>query len=435
MGRDLSEDQKRAGRDWFDSFVSQAPAHCHLGTGSPTEFLGGGLSGATVVVVNAADDVIVIKRAELPKILAEAEARRKRAESAYASARERERFQTLRRRGASHISVHARSPQFDSADSPPDALFGVIAYEYVGRDSQSNQGVRNLEDYIRSYTISEVVGLESLQNILESVLGTLFKPNHHYDDGAQRPDDDLTPDGKPARLIRTTALIASIGLEKKWCAVTNHPWGDQVSPQDLVVLKNLDTLWSRIAVRHRKPSFPDSRLVHGDPRLANILVNPLTLGEPDLIDYGDGGPGRHVFHDLARIEADILFRATKVENRTADPHVDAARPVNEVEARASLLFAPLQGSPPDDRRLRIAHTWRDARDRMFAELPRARDTYWLFVLTELLRRLTWHIRDDAGSAGNAGDTGNTTLDDRVGATVPEIMSAIRVLVADGNLPT
>ena len=100
--------------------------------------------------------------------------------------------------------------------------------------------------------------------------------------------------------------------------------------------------------------------------------------------------------------------------------------VGEIEERASLLFAPQQGAPPSDPRLRVAHIWREVRDKAFPGLPAARDLFWLFLLTELLRRLTWHTREDGGT--------DTDTDTKVGATVPEILAAIRVLLAEGNVP-
>ena len=50
----------------------------------------------------------------------------------------------------------------------------------------------------------------------------------------------------------------------------------------------------------------DSRILHGDPRLANIIVDS-TRSTVTLIDYANGRRG-HVFEDFARFELDLLFR-------------------------------------------------------------------------------------------------------------------------------
>ena len=410
------EDDLSYADGWLRIFVEQSIGDVRLeGDGAPLYARGGGRSGAQVVQV-AVDEPgsIVLKRDTLVRAVKEAESRRGRALGLAEDSREARRFASLRARGASHVAIDAPS----GWDGNPAELFGILAYEYVGKDSQSNEGVVDLQDFIRDrYIAQEEESAAQVRQTLNAVIGELFS------DGSPRTIPDA-----PAHLGDTQVLLTELGLRESSTIAFRYVEARLPDQQDGVarLRTHLRRSWGRIRQNHPKPEFPDSRWIHGDPRLANVLVDPGNRGWVEIIDYGDGGPGGHVFKDLARLEIDILIRSTDVATRDECP--------GEVEHRAAALFRADEPLKNDDRRIDIARIWRDARNEKF-KAPglaagvqgSASAVYWLFLVKELFRRLRWHSDELADAEKRGVDAPRDEADRRVGATLAELVAALQVL--------
>lgn len=373
-----------------------------LDIGLAIAWLHGGLSGAQLARFATDEESIVLKRAPLAEIAEEAVNRRGRAlDPRRGETHERERFLRLRNRGASHIAV----------DEDSGELYGIIAYEFVGRHPQERPSVSDLETLVRTRFVSperpgQALPEDQLASTFDAVLVALFDRGPYQDDGVRLPGE-TSETGRVPRLYRTRDLAKSIELSLRTQQVAEYVEGLAQGENSLKkyqeLFANLPTLQARVIEDNQRLDHGDSRYVHGDARLANILVDAHNADYVETIDYGEGGPGQHAFKDLARLEIDILLRATAVEGR----------PATEVEQRAQRLFATDAPAQSDDRALDIVRIWRASRDKRF-DLSAARAIYWLFLLRELLKRVSWH------ADGNP--------DDAVGWTLTEVLEAIRVLV-------
>lgn len=409
------EDDLSYADDWLRIFVEQSIGDVRLeGDGTPLYAHSEGRSGAKVVRV-AVDEPgsIVLKRDTLVRAVKEAESRRGRALSLPEDSREARRFASLRAQGASHVAIDAPS----GWDGDPAELFGILAYEYVGKDSQSNESVVDLQDFIRDRYIAQAKeNAAQVRETLDAVIGELFS------DGSPR----TIP--APRHLGSTQVLLNELGLRESSEIAFTYVEAQFPDQQDGVagLRRSLLKSWGRIRADHRKPEFSDSRWIHGDPRLTNVLVDPRNRRWVEIIDYGDGGPGGHVFKDLARLEIDILIRSTDVATRDDRP--------GEVVHRAAALFRADGPIEDDDRRIDIARIWREARNQKFTALGlaagvqgSARAVYWLFLVKELFRRLRWHSDELADAEERGVDAPRDEADRHVGATLAELVAALQVL--------
>ena len=412
------EDDLSYADDWLRIFVEQSIGYVRLkGDGTPMSALGGGRSGAKVVrvAIRSKAGSIVLKRDALARVVSEAESRRGRALGLPEESRESKRFASLRELGASHVAIHAPN----GWDGDPAELFGILAYEYVGKNRQSNEGVVYLQDFIRDGFIAQrEESAAQVRQTLNAVLDELFS------DSAPRTTPDV-----PAHLDDTQVLLDELSLDESsgsaFAYAAQHLPDEQAKAVALLH-RRMRTAWVSIGADHPSPEFPDSRWIHGDPRLANVLVDPGHRAWVEIIDYGDGGPGGHVFKDLARLEIDILIRSTDVATR--DEHS------GEVEHRAAALFRADEPLQNDDRRIDIVRIWREARNEKF-KAPgltagvqgSARAVYWLFLAKELFRRLRWHSEELADAEKRGVDPARDEADRHVGATLAELVAALQVL--------
>lgn len=137
--------------------------------------------------------------------------------------------------------------------------------------------------------------------------------------------------------------------------------------------------------------YPDRRRLHGDPRMANIMVD-LMGSKPDLIDFGNTRLG-HVFEDLVRFEVDLWLRATASGGTSEAERIDA---ISTLVSVAHPTFAA--GSP-------ILHQvlgrWRA---RLIDKQPTlGRDAefkmYRWFLFAEMLKRMRWARPGGSEEAG------------------------------------
>ena len=377
-------------RAWFDAFTAQSHApHTRRGLAHPRPF-GGGTSGASAALFSFDNGWIVLKWDVLDRVLEEADVRRRRALASPGSS-ENERFRDLRSRNASHIAVR-------TVVSPEGwtELYGIIAYAYAGPENLVDSPfVGDLDSLIQSKFVTGGYGEEWMRTVFDAVLAE-FDPVSH-DDG-HGPENART---------EWAALANALNIERSLDVARDRLTSDGLGDECLDLVEDW---WSEALTSQRHPGFADSRLVHGDPRLANILLDARAPMQIELIDFGAGGPGRHVFHDLARLEVDLLLRAASSES-------DNDR-VRAVRHRARILRGSVQVSTGDPKSDHVVSIWRAARNHRFRDLdrPDVQTLYSMFLVKELLRRIKWHTE------------GNSVED--VGASVDEIAAAIQVQVED-----
>lgn len=371
---------------WFGVFREQSFDAESLGKLIWSKEMGGGLSGARVAVglfphgEPGVDDQqpIVFKWGPLHDICTEADSRRDHAFQA--GGKHLATLQTLRRRGASHVAIRV-SPGGTSE------LFGIVASLYEG-----------------TFDMGQASRISDFQ---------VFIQNVYVRDGAVSDDDLLW------YFQQAAAAVAPVGA---------HTQGN-LSLIELPDLREMNTRYTD-AIRELRShgsdpqavegisewlnaklgeqvKYLDSRVVHGDPRFANVMLNRV-VNEVSLIDFGAGGPNRHVFHDLARFEVDVLFRSTEPKgNREKD-----------ILARVGFLLGEKKVTKRTPREQRVAAQWRRARNRHLTVLvlPEIMDLYSMFILNELFRRAGWYKK-----------AGRTSAD--VGASPSEIVTAIGAVVS------
>ena len=376
--------------DWFDAFREQSTNTDALGPlifGSPRP-LGGGKSGAMAALFHPQGGPIVLKWDTLDKVVHESEARRARPD-------QQESMATLRARGASHIAVRT--------ERSGAALFGIMAYPYVGPTDRQADLVGDFEWFIRDKYVpgtgDNTIPDDLLQRVYRRLLTSL----------ARRPDDqsslkaptEALPDlnfGRWRGLLKTAGQVGNDVVTAGTTLSRLESWAESlVDGQD----------------ENGEPRFPDSRWIHGDPRFANIMVDLNDPVDVQLIDFGAGSSGRHIFRDLARFEVDLLLRTSEGSGR-----------IEEIDARGKALFQYQPGRISQLREtwrelptnVRVAAIWQYVRNQEFPVFIKEKvpELHALFIATELLRRLKWHAE-----LGEEAD---------VGGSVPELLLAIQVLM-------
>jgi hypothetical protein len=178
------------------------------------------------------------------------------------------------------------------------------------------------------------------------------------------------------------------------------PWNDSIRQVIATIAHLLPAVrsigafeeWFDRGVRDMSPApVPDRRLLHGDARFANVLVDHVHA-RVELIDYGNGKQG-HLFADLARFEVDLWFRgaARAPSNAVADAP-DAA----EVLQTIDVVLLSGNGFPNVDELTLSKHSRAVAmwRAELLANVPRmgaagAVRMYTWFLLVEVLKRIRW----------------------------------------------
>jgi hypothetical protein len=337
-----------------------------------------GLSGATAVLAlrkAEPSEPIVLKWGPLEGIINEAATRSRRA--ADEAGRSREALEHLREVGASHVAIRQGDGE----------AYGIIAYRYEGSlTAEDGPRVGDFTKAIQeSYVAREEItdfGLDMLyQNVVESIAPDLSTSRPEVTQHtAEIPDFERFVD----RLDRARAVLESHDVAS-------------------TVIDRVRDAWNASIKSQMTAAYQDSRTVHGDPRFANIIVN-LRDNSVAFIDFGEGGPGRHVFNDLARFEIDVLLRTTA-------PAAAGDR-LDEILARGRVLLdlEPITLDAP--REVRAAAVWRARRNQQVTQIPVRRgvfELYAMFLVNELVRRIGWHAQRSA---------------DDVGGTIGELLAAI-----------
>lgn len=368
-------------RSWFDAFRSQSAKPAALGELKmlhPRE-LSGGKSGAQAALFMPDKDAIVLKWNLLEEILKESEVRKARWQTAKSQRPEHDPLHVLRERGATHIAIRPRPETGE--------LFGVMAYPYLG-PTDSRGRVGDFQWLVRDRYIKDDF---DIQEAFELLL-------RHF-------DDFPVNDGKTADSTITINL-PDLAEWDKYFAAANALATTGFSQR---TMDDLDDWVNVLVGRQHEPSIPDSRVLHGDPRFSNIMIDTRAGSHRvNLIDFGAGDPegGGHVFRDLARFEVDLLLRTTPCRGSRTQ----------EISERGRVLFGAAQAALSDDKRVKIAEKWRIARRNRFSRIDdtEVRELHAIFVAMELLRRLKWHseLHGDADS----------------GATIAELFRAVSVLI-------
>lgn len=358
--------------DWFTAFHGQSARPAALGELDLTlpRRLGGGRSGATAALFFSTQGPIVLKWDSLEQVVREAEARRGRPDQASNMA-------MLRERGASHVAIH-RAP----AD---DTLLGIMAYPYHGR---IGRGLR--DDLVGDFAwfLTTKYPSDWGDDALRQVFAMLLKRLGEF------PQDD----GETAYSARVLDLPDLADWRAKSArahdALTDVPGGRET-------LVSWRAWAGGITATDLDRRVFDSRLIHGDPRFANIMVDlDLTRSKVALIDFGAGAAGSHLFRDLARFEVDLLLRSTEPGGRDDELRVRALALLGHGTAEPSAPHA------------HPAYVWREVRNDCFTAFHKehVRQVHALFISMELLRRIGWHasLREEADS----------------GATPPELVVAL-----------
>lgn len=166
---------------------------------------------------------------------------------------------------------------------------------------------------------------------------------------------------------------------------------------DLDELRDFEAWYKDAAMRIQPAPVADHRLLHGDARLANIIVNKVRA-EVHFIDFGSGRTG-HVYEDLARFELDLILS-------TAPRHPDSHELIQDdllatfaLALRDDLALHDVSQVPRAANCLRL---WRQAMATAPAvgdDLPGAPIMYRWFLLAECLRRLRWIATNGEAAAG------------------------------------
>ena len=177
------------------------------------------------------------------------------------------------------------------------------------------------------------------------------------------------------------------------------PWSDGLdaviesaaafAPQESA-LHGFRDWWEDAVSRESIAPFPNSTLLHGDLRFANVLVNR-TTATVELIDFGNSAQG-HVFRDLARFECDLLFRVPPpIETETLRLSSED-RQIRTLECAFNPRPGPVDdAADPDNPQLSALRILRETYDSIWhlnSDEGRHKMYMW-FLLAEVMKRLMW----------------------------------------------
>lgn len=140
----------------------------------------------------------------------------------------------------------------------------------------------------------------------------------------------------------------------------------------------------------------DTRQLHGDARLANILIDSVHA-RIHLIDYGNGRTG-HVFEDLTRFELDLLLATARRHTDSTDLVQDELLETFSSTLRDGFGLWDVQTTVRPERCLKL---WREELAGVLpgTALPGMTMMYRWFLLVECLSRLRWIGANGATAAG------------------------------------
>lgn len=269
-------------------------------------------------------------------------------------------------------------------------LWSAVVYPYVGGKTFAEIGnfgdfADLIETYLWSPNRDESPSESTLRECLRTVALNLAASTGVRASAAAQPLLKYLPS-----LRWDMGILAALNTARSFCP-------------DLPELAGFREWWEESVTSIRVAPVHDDRLLHGDVRFANVLVDSVH-SDVHFIDYGNGRRG-HVFEDFARFEIDLLFRTT--------PRIDDDRALDHtklLEAAAHLLREEIslgQGTAAgNDRQIRCITQWRQVMYQALPQmaLPGAMMMYRWFLLRECLKRTRWtagaalgHDEPDAAS--------------------------------------
>lgn len=335
-----------------------------------TRILSGGFSGAMVALVWAPNmDPFVIKASEQTDALHEFEHRQQLTGSDH----------WLARHSLDQVFGPVRVEHVDTS-----ADWSCICYRYVGS---------------RTYA-----DLESFGDFATFLFNYVLATN-----------PDTTPAGVnvSACLRHAVESLVSggpISLEKAGRSLTHYlpkiPWETGIQSalivaaslwSDVDELRDFRTWYEEASEAIRVAPVADLRQLHGDARLANILVDS-AHGRVELIDFGNGREG-HIFEDLCRFELDLLLSTAPRRPGGRELVQDDTLTTFGFALREDLSLRDLD--PADNRHAKCLKLWRNELVGILhgTALPGAAVMYRWFLLVECLRRLRWVGNNGEQNAG------------------------------------
>jgi hypothetical protein len=269
-------------------------------------------------------------------------------------------------------------------------LWSVVVYRYIGGKTFAEIGnfgdfAELIKTYLWSANRDESPSESTLRECLRVVALNLAASTTVRPSAAAQPLLRYLP---PLRW--DMGILAALNTARSFCP-------------DLPELAGFREWWEESIASIRVAPVHDDRLLHGDVRFANVLVDSVH-SEVHFIDYGNGRRG-HVFEDFARFEIDLLFRTT--------PRVDGGQALDHtqlLDATAHLLRDEVSlgegATAENNRQIKCLTQWRRMMYQALPQmaLPGATMMYRWFLLRECLKRTRWtagaalgHDEPDAAS--------------------------------------
>ncbi|MFE4969520.1 hypothetical protein [Streptomyces sp. NPDC056660] len=338
--------------------------------------LPGGYSGSLVALAWSLDlDMVVLKAGPAPDIEAEHQHRQSYAgDDPWLLA---------------HSLNGLYGPLEIEIDDKP-ALWRTIAYRYIGGKSfEELENFSNFEELIETYLWNtnrdESPSGATIRECLRTVAKMLT--------GEQSPRSPIGA-GPLINYLQPvqwdTGVQAVLNAARAFCP-------------DLSELVGFRDWWEDTTASVRVSSVHDDRLLHGDVRFANILVDSVH-SDVHFIDFGNGHRG-HIFEDFSRFEIDLLFRAIPRLDRSAVLNRDLLFESVEYLLRDQLNLGAENGQA--SRIIRCLSLWRQGMFQAFPEMtrPGALGMYKWFLLRECLKRLKW----TSGAVSGHGDPDTASI--------------------------
>lgn len=277
---------------------------------------------------------------------------------------------------------------FDSSFGPVQVELGsrteywsAMCYAYFGAQTYSEIGLTvDVAEYVRAFVEGgeRAPTPDSLRSCFDKVVDWLTRSVEPRDAARGRRFTSFLPPIAWEGGVHSALMIAS-----------------ELCP-DLDELRDFRA-WYEDESTAVHASVPDQRRIHGDARLANILVHRVNA-EVRFIDFGNARRG-HLYEDLARFELDLVLNmaerfddGTLVQDSLADVFAWCLRKdlgLNDLE-------------PGSSQSLKALRHWRQAMSRPPATAAGASGAaamYRWFLLAECLRRLRWVATNGPDAAG------------------------------------
>ncbi|WP_369244381.1 phosphotransferase [Streptomyces sp. R41] len=262
-------------------------------------------------------------------------------------------------------------------------LWAVIAYRYIGGKSfedldNFSDFERLMQTYLWNVNRDESPSEVTVRECFRTIATTLADGRSTHSAAGTAPLITYLP---PVRW--ETGILAALNTARSFCP-------------DLPELIGFRDWWEESIASVRIAPVHDDRLLHGDIRFANILVDAVH-SDVHFIDFGSGRRG-HVFEDFARFEMDLLFRAI--------PHITGG----DGGLDRSILLESMEFILRDEvnlgkreergnRLMRCLDIWHQVMFQAFPQMtrPGALVMYRWFLLRECLKRTRWTSGAMAGA--------------------------------------